>query len=112
MSFRILTTLEFEKEIKRLTKKYPSLKKDYSLLLESLEQNPSQGVSLGNNIYKIRLLISSKGKGKSGGARVITYLKIVNKELVLVSIYDKSDRANISDKEIKGRLKRFFFTRI
>lgn len=107
MSFRILTTLEFEKEIKRLTKKYPSLKKDYSLLLESLEQNPSQGVSLGNNIYKIRLLISSKGTGKSGGARVITYLKIVNKELVLVSIYDKSDRANISDKEIKGRLKRY-----
>ncbi len=107
MSFRILTTLEFEKEIKRLTKKYPSLKKDYSLLLESLEQNPSQGVSLGNNIYKIRLLISSKSTGKSGGARVITYLKIVNKELVLVSIYDKSDRANISDKEIKGRLKRY-----
>lgn len=107
MSFRILTTLEFEKEIKRLTKKYPSLKKDYSLLLESLEQNPSQGVSLGNNIYKIRLLISSKGTGKSGGARVITYLKIVNKELVLVSIYDKSDSANISDKEIKGRLKRY-----
>ncbi len=77
------------------------------MLLESLEQNPSQGVSLGNNIYKIRLLISSKGTGKSGGARVITYLKIVNRELVLVSIYDKSDKANISDKEIKGRLKRY-----
>lgn len=107
MSFRIFTTLEFEKEIKRLTKKYPSLKKDYSLLLESLQQNPLQGVSLGNNTYKIRLLISSKGVGKSGGARVITYVKIVNEEVVLVSIYDKSARANITDKEIKERLKRY-----
>ncbi|MEO6638331.1 MAG: type II toxin-antitoxin system RelE/ParE family toxin [Ginsengibacter sp.] len=107
MSFKILTTLEFEKEIKKLAKKYPSLKKDYFLFLNSLKQNPLQGVSLGNNIYKIRLLISSKRTGKSGGARVISYLKIVDKELVLISIYDKSERANITDKEIKERLKRY-----
>lgn len=54
MSFRILTTIEFKKEIKKLTKKYPSIKKDYSLLLESLQQNPLQGVSLDNNTYKVR----------------------------------------------------------
>ncbi len=107
MSFRIFTTPEFEKEIKKLAKKYPSLKKDYSLFLNSLQQNPLQGISLGSNIYKIRLSISSKRTGKSGGARVISYLKIVDKELILISIYDKSERANITDKEIKERLKRY-----
>lgn len=107
MSFRIFATSEFEKEIKKLAKKYPSLKKDYSFLLESLHQNPIQGVSLGNNIYKVRLLISSKSTGKSGGARVITFVRIVNQELVLISIYDKSERATITDKEIKERLKRY-----
>ncbi len=107
MSFRILTTLEFEKELKKLAKKYPSLKQDYSLLLKSLECNPLQGISLGNNTYKIRLLISSKSTGKSGGDWVITYLKVVNKEVVLISIYDKSERDNITDKEIKERLKRY-----
>ncbi len=79
MSFRIFTTPEFEKEIKKLAKKYPSLKKDYSLFLNSLQQNPLQGISLGNNIYKISLSISSKRTGKSRGARVISYLKIVDK---------------------------------
>ncbi len=77
------------------------------MLLESLQQNPLQGISLGNTTYKIRLLISSKGTGKCGGARVITYLKIVNEEVVLISIYDKSARTNITDKEIKERLKRY-----
>lgn len=107
MSFKILTTSEFEKEIKKLNKKYPSLKKDYSLLLESLQQNPLQGASLGNNTFKVRLLVSSKSTGKSGGARVITFVKIVDEELILISIYDKSDRANITDKEFKERLKRY-----
>ena len=76
------------------------------MFLNSLQQNPLQGISLGNNIYKIRLSISSKRTGKSGGARVISYLKIVDNELILISIYDKSERANITDKEIKERLKR------
>ncbi len=107
MNFSIIYTFASEKEIKKLVKKYQSLKKDFSLLLESLEQNPIQGVSLGNNLYKIRLLISSKNTGKSGGARVITYIRIFNKEVILISIYDKSARATISDKEIKERLKYF-----
>jgi mRNA-degrading endonuclease RelE of RelBE toxin-antitoxin system len=75
MSYKILFTPEFEKEIKRLSRKYPSLKQDYLELLHSLSANPIQGISLGNQCFKIRLSIKSKASGKSGGARVITCVK-------------------------------------
>jgi len=107
MSFSIVYTQEFEKEIKRLSKKYPSIKKDFSLLLSSLQINPLQGTSLGKNIYKIRLAVSSKSAGKSGGARVITYARVINNEVVLISIYDKSEKETISDAEIKLRLNKY-----
>ncbi len=71
MNYKIIATPRFRQEIKRLSKKFPSLKIEYGELIESLQQNPAQGRSLGNNCYKIRLSIASKGKGKSGGARVI-----------------------------------------
>ena len=107
MSYDILYTPEFEKEIKRLFKKYPSLKTDLYILLSSLAANPMQGKTLGNHCYKIRLAISSKRTGKSGGARVVTFVRIINKEVVLISIYDKSQQQTISDTEIKARLNKF-----
>ncbi len=67
MTYSITTTPEFSKEIKRLNKKYPSLKNEYILLLHSLLNEPFQGTSLGNNIFKIRLAIKSKSAGKRGG---------------------------------------------
>ena len=70
--------------------------------------NPEQGGSLGNNLRKIRIAITSKNKGKSGGARVITYTIIwteIDTEIKLLTIYDKSERANITDKEIEVILK-------
>ena len=72
MSYKILSIPPFDKQLKRLVKKYPSLKNEFAKLLERLEQEPEQGKNLGNNCYKIRIAIASKGKGKSGGARVIT----------------------------------------
>jgi hypothetical protein len=63
------------------------------------------GVSLGNNCYKIRLAISSKGKGKSGGARIITCVIVNDEEVYLAAIYDKSDRENITDKELEQIIK-------
>lgn len=105
MSYKIIPTTEFEKELKKLIKKYPSLKDDFRILVQSLEINPTQGAPLGNNCYKIRLAIASKGKGKSGGARVITFVKLINEIVLLISIYDKSVKENISTKELNDRLK-------
>jgi mRNA-degrading endonuclease RelE of RelBE toxin-antitoxin system len=105
MSYKVKFISKFEKELKRLSKKYPSLKSDFSSLLQSLKQNPSQGTSLGNDCYKVRLAISSKGKGKSGGARVITCLKVSYETVYLLTIFDKSELENISDKELKELIK-------
>lgn len=107
MSYKIIVTDEFEKEIKKLFKKHISLRADFSDLIESLSENPHQGTPLGNECFKIRLLIKSKGAGKSGGARVITCVKILMNTVLLISIYDKSERASISNKEIKERLKKY-----
>ena len=105
MSYEIIAIPNFKREIKKLAKKYPSLKNDFALLLESLQVEPAQGIPLGNNCYKIRMAITSKGKGKSGGSRVITYLKISHSTIYLLSIYDKSDQETISDNELKDLLK-------
>ena len=76
MNYDILTIPPFDKQLKRLAKKYPSLKSDFSSFLHRLEVKPERGVALGKNCYKIRLAIKSKGKGKSGGARVITHIVV------------------------------------
>ena len=100
MSYNIIAVPTFRKELKKLAKKYHSLKKDLAVLFESLKENPLQGTALGRNCYKIRLAISSKGKGKSGGARLITNFVIADETVYLLSIYDKSDKENLTDKEL------------
>lgn len=74
-------------------------------LVEQLLQQPATGTPLGNDCYKIRLAVTSKGKGKSGGARVITHLRVTKENLYLLSIFDKSETENISDHELQKRLK-------
>jgi mRNA-degrading endonuclease RelE of RelBE toxin-antitoxin system len=100
MSFKLVVTPNFDKEAKSLFKKYKSLKSDLSELFASLKENPFQGVSLGKDRFKIRMAITSKGKGKSAGARVITCIKVTSNTLYLLSIYDKSSREDITDKEL------------
>src|SRR6266446_6139462 len=111
MPCEIRTTEKFEKEAKRLIGKFPSLKSELKSLSQTLLINPKQGTPLGKNFYKIRPAIKSKGKGKSGGAGVITNL-IVQKRvtdnpdhLYLATIYDKSEKENIGDKELESMLK-------
>jgi len=105
MSFDIISTPPFEKELKQLYKKYPSLKKDIAALGTELMSNPKLGTALGFDCYKIRMAISSKGRGKSGGARIITHVKITATTIFLLSIYDKSEVDTISDQEIIARVK-------
>ena len=91
----------FKKELKRLFKKYKSLQEDVIVLRKSLMENPQQGTDLGKGYRKIRMAISSKGKGKRGGARVITY-QIEQKgddyRICLLMIYDKSEISSVSDR--------------
>jgi mRNA-degrading endonuclease RelE of RelBE toxin-antitoxin system len=101
MNYEILTIPLFDKQAKRLAKKYPSIKEELAQLIDSLVENPDQGTLLENNFYKLRLSIASKGKGKSGGARVITYVKVAATTVFLCSIYDKSEKSSISNKELE-----------
>jgi len=106
MSYKVDTIAPFRKEAKKLIKKYPSLKNELAELGSQLSNDPTAGTALGNNCYKIRLAIASKGKGKSGGARVITHFYVSDETVFLLSIYDKSDKENISDKELLELLKK------
>lgn len=100
MSYSISSTDRFEKEVKKLLKKFPSLKEEYATLITILKDNPFYGTAVGNNCYKIRLAIASKGVGKSGGARVITHIHIADNKIYLLTIYDKSEQKNITDQDI------------
>jgi len=103
MSYNVITIRSFDKQLKRLSKKFPSLKAEYLALVEDLEENPHKGTLISENCYKIRLAIASKGRGKSGGARVITFY-VENETVFLLTIYDKSEQTGISDKELKKLL--------
>jgi len=105
MSFNIKTITVFERQAKRLMKKFPSLKKEIQTLTTELKEEPTKGTSIGHDCHKIRLSIASKNKGKSGGARVITHLVYKNDTVYLLSIYDKSDMENLTDKEILELIK-------
>lgn len=106
MSFNIILSDSFEKELKHLSKKYPSIKKDLANLASRLLNEPMLGIPLGNNCYKIKMAISSKGLDKSGGARVITHVLVTKQYIYMLSIYDKSEAENITDEEILRRLKK------
>ncbi len=101
MNFKIRTLTDFDNSFKRLSKKHKSLGNDLKKLLLQLQENPQLGTSLGNNFYKIRLNISSKSSGKSGGARLITCVKIIDEQIFLAYIYDKSEQSTVSDKSLK-----------
>ena len=105
MNYKIELSANFKKEAKKLTKKFPSLKQDLIALFSELEINPKMGTLLGNDIYKIRLAISSKNKGKSGGARVLSFVQIIDTTVLLFSIYNKGDIDNLSNKEIQNLIK-------
>ena len=104
MSYSVIAIPVFEKELKVLAKKHPSLRSEFISLVQSLKEQPVQGSSIGNGCYKISIAIASKGKGKRGGARIITYFKMSGTTVYLLTIYDKSEKENISDKELSELL--------
>ena len=84
-----------------MVKKFQSLKKELSDLNASLSQTPALGTPLGNDTFKVRLAVKSKGKGKSGGLRIITLMIAKNKEVYLLTIFDKSEVASVDDRATK-----------
>jgi mRNA-degrading endonuclease RelE of RelBE toxin-antitoxin system len=105
MSYKVVVTSEFAKQAKRIAKKHSGIKADISKLIADLLINPTLGTSLGNDFYKIRMPISGTNKGKSGGARVITYV-ILNRETVLLTeIYLKSEYSSADINVLIQRLK-------
>lgn len=108
MQYRIESLATFDREVKRLSKRYPSMAADIKALKAEILANPSLGVSLGKNVREIRMRIASKGRGKSGGVRVITVTVVAaveETEIDLLYIYDKADRASITETEIEALLK-------
>ena len=100
MEVKINVEKEFERQLRKLTKKYRSIIDDYETFLDELEKDPYQGANLGRGVRKVRMAIASKGKGKSGGARVITYNLYQEEDFIvidLLTIYDKNEISNISD---------------
>ena len=96
----IKDTETFNKDVKKLKKRYKHIEKDYIDFINSIKSIDDLGINLGNNIFKVRIANSDKNRGKSSGYRLISYLKLIENELYVIYIYDKSDMENINENEI------------
>lgn len=103
MKVTVSTIDEFDRRARRLAKKYKSLKDDLRAFQQEIMENPLSGIDLGGGVRKIRMAIGSKGKGKSGGARVLTLTVLVSEDadVTLLTIYDKDEIDNVSDEYIR-----------
>jgi len=102
MEINFIPTPKFKKSFKRLYKKYPSLINDYEEFKQQFTENQDIGDDLGGGFRKVRISISSKNKGKSGGARIIIYnfyLQTLPNDVLLIDIYDKSELSTMQDFE-------------
>jgi hypothetical protein len=109
MKNKVIVSLFFAARFRKLKRKFPLLNNELAELTEMLILNPKLGISLGANLYKIRLSSKSKGGGKSGGFRVVTLAieEINNRfEITLITIYDKSEHQNFTKEELLKIVKR------
>lgn len=97
MNFEVRATLGFKRQLKKIAKKHPEMKSQIDKLVDSLMVEPFRGAPLGKDCFKIRVAIPSKGRGKSGGARVITHVRVLGEVVFLLSIYDKSNQDSVAD---------------
>ena len=108
---KVFTIPEFERSLKKLSKKYPSLKNEYAEFVDKTENKGAQGRALGNGFYKARLSVKSKGKGKSGGLRIISHEIIIQqideKHIRLAAIYDKGEISNIDRKYLDSLIDQY-----
>ncbi len=105
MSYNIVPTQNFIKNLKRLSKKHRSIKEEVNALGKLLKSNPTMREEIIEHCFKICISITSKNKGKIGGARIITHVYVSNETVFLLSIYDKGEQQDISTNEIKTLLR-------
>ncbi len=103
MNFEIVATQFFIRELKWLAKRYPAIRQDMADMMNILREIPEIGTPLGQGCFKIRFPITGKNRGKSGGGRLITCVKIQQETVILLAIYDKSEQSTISDDDLKAR---------
>ncbi len=109
MTNTVIATTFFINKVKPLSKKFHTLQKSLEQLEADLIKNPYSGSHYGSKIYKVRLADPSKGKGKSGGFRVVTYVvetKPDSTKIFLVTIFDKSEEETIKKPEVLDIIKR------
>jgi mRNA-degrading endonuclease RelE of RelBE toxin-antitoxin system len=104
MNFEIVATRLFVRELKWLAKRYPAIRQDVAALVATLRETADIGTPLGKDCFKIRFPITGKSRGKSGGGRLITCVKIQRETVLLLAIYDKSEQENITDADLQNRL--------
>ena len=105
MNLKIKTLPSFDKELKKLAKRYRNIKKDMKQLYQELLENQKAGIEIVDNCYKIRLANSSIPTGKSGGFRAVYYYIDSDENIILISIYSKTEQSTLSEDKILQILK-------
>ncbi|MDN3580848.1 type II toxin-antitoxin system RelE/ParE family toxin [Mucilaginibacter flavus] len=105
MAFKVVLTPGFKRDLKQIAKKHKQILRDLTHLVDQLSDNPTMGTDLGQNVFKIRLPISGTNKGKSGGARIITFIIFLNEIVYLSEIYLKSEYDTVDVATVLARLK-------
>lgn len=94
----LLYAPEFHRSVRLLAKRYHHIKSDLQPLLDQLQQGQTPGDQVQQvavEVFKVRLGNTDAGRGKSGGYRVI-YYRASATQILLVTIYAKSDQGTIS----------------
>ncbi len=102
-------TAKFKRNLRSLAKKYRSIRKDIQPIIEQLQAGELPGDQIpgvGYTIFKLRVKNSDVQKGKSGGYRLIYYVK-TSTSIILVTIYSKSEQEDIAAAEIQQILAEF-----
>ncbi len=109
--FKVFPTQNFIDEAVEISKKYHNIKKDFTELRKELQKDPRKGDDLGAGMYKVRMAITEKGDGKSGGARVIVFVKVEEQEVYVLSVFLKSQYETAITSALKDRIKNLMLDR-
>jgi mRNA-degrading endonuclease RelE of RelBE toxin-antitoxin system len=92
----------FKRQLKRLSRRYRRIRDDIQPIIDRLEagETPGDRISgLGQILYKVRVRNTAAARGKSGGYRIIYYLQTTT-DILLVTIYSKSEQSDIGADEL------------